>query len=183
MTDYLKKYRPFLLFLVKFLTTYLVLLLVYQYYLSQFDVAHFQTDSFTASVALQVQDFLKFFDYNASLQAHLTEASVRIFVDNQSVVRIVEGCNALSVMILFVAFIVAFAGKFWQTLGYILAGILLIHVLNVVRISLLIIGILTFKPIEHILHDVVFPLFIYGIVFGLWVFWVTKFSNHATKNP
>lgn len=171
-----------MLFLVKFLTTYLLLLIAYQCYLSQFDTAHFQTDDFTTLVAVQVQDFLLFFQYNTSLQAHLTESSVRVFVDNQSVVRIVEGCNALSVMILFAAFIVAFAGKFWQTFGYILGGILLIHFLNIARIGLLIIGILTFKPIEYFLHEIVFPLFIYGVVFGLWVFWVNKFSNHATKN-
>jgi hypothetical protein len=31
------------------------------------------------------------------------------------------------------------------------------------------------------LHDIVFPLFIYGVVFLLWIVWVFKFSGHVAK--
>jgi hypothetical protein len=32
------------------------------------------------------------------------------------------------------------------------------------------------------LHGVIFPLFIYGVVFILWFFWVNYFSIYATKS-
>jgi exosortase family protein XrtF len=84
-------------------------------------------------------------------------------------------------MILFVAFIMAFSGKLWSTIAFIFSGLLLIHVLNVLRIVLLIIGLLYYKPLENLMHDIVFPLVIYGVVFILWVIWVNKFSNYAKK--
>jgi exosortase family protein XrtF len=107
------------------------------------------------------------------------EPSYRILVDGSPVVRIVEGCNAVSVMILFMAFVVAFTGKLKTTIWFIIAGILLIHVLNVSRISTLIVGLIKYPQYGEILHDIVFPLIIYGVTFVLWVIWVTKFSNYA----
>lgn len=96
--------------------------------------------------------------------------------------RIVEGCNALSVMILFVAFIIAFSGKWVVTFLYMISGIFIIHFLNVIRIALLCVLIQKYPQNQEFLHSVVFPLFIYGVVFGLWVVWVNQFSFYATKN-
>ena len=124
---------------------------------------------------------LNFFDYNAILKPHDSESSIRIYINNVAIVRIVEGCNAMSVMILFAAFIVAFSGKFLQTSLYILFGIFLIHLLNVLRIALLTMGLIYFRAYEHLMHDIVFPLFIYGVVFSLWVIWVNKFSGYDKK--
>jgi exosortase family protein XrtF len=52
--------------------------------------------------------------------------------------------------------------------------------LNIGRIALLCIALYDFPQMEHILHGVIFPLVIYGVVFLLWVIWVNKYSNHAT---
>jgi hypothetical protein len=38
-----------------------------------------------------------------------------------------------------------------------------------------------FPKQQHLLHSVVFPLFIYGVVLLLWIIWVNKFSLYATK--
>ena len=84
-------------------------------------------------------------------------------------------------MILFVAFILAFSNGFTKTLGFIIVGLIIIHVLNVVRIALLTIGIMKYPEYTHILHGVIFPLVIYGIIFLLWIIWVTKFTSNATK--
>ncbi|MNY08272.1 hypothetical protein D3C86_1411170 [compost metagenome] len=85
----------------------------------------------------------------------------------------------MSVMILFVAFVIAFKGKWKHTVLFVLAGILIIHVLNILRIALLAIALYHYPQYEHVLHGVIFPLFIYGVVFGLWVLWVQKYSSHA----
>ena len=83
-------------------------------------------------------------------------------------------------MILFAAFVVAFTGKWLRTLVFIVLGSAIIHLLNIVRIVLLSIALLNYPEQENLLHGVVFPLFIYGVVFGLWVVWVNKYSNYAS---
>lgn len=182
MKTYLKQYRPFFVFLTKFFSVYVVLTLVYQYYLTQFDNSIlYQVDGFTQFVANQVQKTVIFFNYESSLMLHDNQASVKLSVNGVYVARIVEGCNALSVIILFVAFVVAFSGKLKQTVLFIIAGSLLIHFLNILRIALLGIALLHYPKQEHLLHGVVFPLIIYGVVFGLWVVWVNKFSKYATE--
>lgn len=180
MIDYLKKYKVFLLFLVKFLGSYLILIFLYQLFLNHVRDTQFQVDAFTAIVSHQTKMILNLWGYNVELVRHKTEEAVRILIYNKPIVRIVEGCNAMSVIVLFVAFIIAFSGKFLKTFLFILFGIVLIHVLNVMRISILIVGMLNFKEYEQLMHDIIFPLFIYGVVFGLWFVWVNKFSKYAT---
>lgn len=182
MQNYFSKYKPFLLFLGKFFLTYLVLTFLYQLYLSSFDAATFEPDGFTTIVSSHTKAVLELVGYDVSMQLHGSEPSYRMFIGNESVVRIVEGCNAVSVIILFVSFIVAFSGRFRTMLLFIAGGILLIHVLNILRISALILGLIYYPEYEHVMHDIVFPLFIYGIVFGLWVIWINKYSGYAKKS-
>ena len=181
MKKYFILYKPFLLFLGKFLLTYLLLTFIYESYLGQFDVKKFEVDGFTQSVAKQSKDVLLFFNYDANTEISTKEASVNFFYNNKIIVRIIEGCNGLSVIILFISFIIAFSGKIKQTVLYVIGGSLLIHILNVFRISLLCLLMYNFPNQQHFLHGVVFPLFIYGVVFMLWIIWVNKFSKYATK--
>ena len=183
MKNLLQQYRPFLLFLGKFLLTYLVLTVLYQSYLNRFDSTANQVDSFTQMVANQTQALLTIFDAAARIESHPTEPSVKIIYSGKYVSRIIEGCNALSVMILFVSFIVAFTGKWKQTLLFIFFGLLLIHLLNISRIALLSVALCHYPEQEQLLHAVIFPFIIYGVVFLLWVIWVNKFSLHANKTP
>lgn len=179
LKNYFIQYRPFFIFLLKFFVAYGVLTFFYQIYLNGFDAANFETDGFTKSVAGQTKDLLLLFGQEAYTLPHPTQPSVKLFLNDKFIARVVEGCNAMSVMILFVAFIIAFKGRLKQTILFILAGILIIHILNVLRIALLTIALFHYPEYEHILHGVIFPLFIYGVVFGLWVLWVQKFSSHA----
>lgn len=182
MKAQLQEYKPFLLFLAKFFGTYGLLTAVYELYLLQYtgDLV-FQVDGFTALVSEQVQSLLQFFGYSANLIAQTTEAGMRLLVEKKPIARIVEGCNAMSVIILFVAFVVAFSGKWKTTLVFVLLGSLLVHLLNIIRIALLCMALLHYPKYRDFLHDIVFPLFIYGVVFMLWILWVFKFSGHVAK--
>ncbi len=183
MKNYFKLYRPFFIFLFRFFSVYILLSIVYQFYLKQFDnPIVFEVDGFTNLVANQVQQVLLFLNYDCKLIVHDSQSSIKIVLNQVYISRVVEGCNALSVIILFVAFIVAFSGKWEYTILYILFGIMVIHILNVLRIALLSIALLHYPKQEEFLHGVIFPLIIYGVVFGLWVIWVNKFSNYASKN-
>lgn len=161
--------------------TYGILFGVYQIYLNQFDTEKLETDSFTVSVSHQASRVIEWLGYESNVKQHESQPCYKLSINNQYVVRVVEGCNAASLMVLFVAFILAFRGTWKRTLGYILFGLVVIHILNVFRIALITIGLYHFPHLQHILHDILFPLIIYGTIFLLWVGWVTKWSNYAKK--
>lgn len=179
MKKYFLQYRAFFIFLLKFFAVYGLLSICYQYYLGSFDVLTFEPDGFTKFVAGQVESVLKICDQDAYVLPHQYEASMKLYYNQKFIARVVEGCNAMSVMILFMAFVIAFKGKIKHTFLFILAGIVIIHILNVIRIALLAVSLYNYPEYEHILHGVIFPLFIYGVVFGLWVIWVQKFSTYG----
>jgi exosortase family protein XrtF len=181
LKKYFILYKPFLLFLGKFLLTYLLLTFIYQSYLGQFDVNKNETDSFTKLVAQQTEDVLLFFNCDVKTLPNSKEPAVNLYYNQKPMARIIEGCNALSVIILFVSFIIAFSGKLKPTILYSIGGSVIIHILNVIRIALLCVFMYYYPKQQHFLHGVVFPLFIYGVVFILWIIWVNKFSKYAKK--
>ena len=181
MKNLLLQYKPFLLFLGKFIVSYLILTFIYQTYLNRFDSKNAEVDSFTQLVANQSKTVLSWFDSNSFTMPHLREPSVKLFYKGKYISRIIEGCNALSVIILFISFVIAFTGKLKKTILFIMFGSIIIHILNVGRIALLCVALYHFPQYEHLLHGVVFPLVIYGVVFLLWVIWVNKYSFYATE--
>lgn len=142
-----------------------------------------EVDDITVTVANQSATVLSWFDSQSYTAPNLREPSVKLFYKNKYISRIIEGCNALSVIILFIAFVVAFSGKLKNTLLFIIFGSGLIYLLNIFRIVILCMAMYSFPEYQNVLHSVVFPLFIYGIVFILWIIWVNKYSFYATKTP
>lgn len=179
MKNYWIQYKPFLLFLVKFIFSYLFLTIIYQYYLNQFDIKNNEVDGFTKLVSTQVEQLLLFFNGDAHIELHPSQPCYKFFYNGKYISRIIEGCNALSVIILFISFIIAFSGKFKNTIYFIISGSIIIHVFNITRIALLMIAFYNFPESNFILHDILFPLVIYGAVFILWIIWVNKFSFYA----
>ena len=175
-------YKPFLTFLLKFLLFYVVFAFIYQSYLSQFEASKNEVDSISTSVANQTKWLLNVFGQEAAIEKNEADPSLRIIFQGKYVSKMIEGCNGISVMILFAAFVFAFSVKTANTILYILVGTLVIHGLNVVRIALLTYALYFYPQYQEILHGTVFPLFIYGVVFLLWVLWVTKFSGYGKKN-
>jgi exosortase family protein XrtF len=149
--------------------------------LNSFDSSSFEVDSITDIVSVQTQQTIELFNYNSHLEPHPKQNSNMLFVEEKNVARVVEGCNAISVIILFIAFVIAFKGTWKRTVMFVLAGSILIYLLNVIRIALIAIALYHYPQHEHLLHGVVFPLFIYGVVFLLWVIWVSKFSVYAIQ--
>ncbi len=181
MNDYFIKYKSFLLFLGKFLLTYTSLTFLYEIYLGQFDSTTFEIDTFTVAVANQSKKILEWFGFLVELKPNPSESSILVLVNSICKIRIIEGCNAFSVMILFVSFVISFSRKILKTIAFCVIGIVLIHVLNIFRIAFLTIGLIYFPEKLTLLHDIIFPLIIYGFVFLLWVIWVNKFSDYAEK--
>ncbi len=177
MKKYFIIYKPFLVFLGTFFLVYIVLTILYQAYLASFGLN--QIDSITTMVARNSERILQLFGADAKAVEAKSSLFIGLMYKQKYVARIIEGCNAMSVIILFVAFIVAFSGKLKPTLLYVFGGSIFIYILNVLRIVLLCVLLYRFPEQEHFLHGVLFPLFIYSVVFILWVIWVNKFSKYA----
>lgn len=173
----LYKYKSVIKFIATFLTVYFVLTLTYKFYLDYSDGSKYYPDYLTNLVAQQSQSLIATFGYNADILPHPDEPSMKLLVNSKYVARVVEGCNSISVIILFVSFIIAFAGKFKSTAMYILAGSVMIYIVNLIRIAILSIGLYNYPWRREILHTVIFPMIIYGMVFLLWMFWVNRFSK------
>lgn len=177
MKKYLILYRPFLIFLAKFFLTYLILSLIYQGYLLRFDDN--SVDSITKYVAQNTEQFFSLFTADFFIKEVSGVPYMMLFYKSKYVARMIEGCNAISVIILFISFVVSFSGKLKSTLFFIFLGSFIVYVLNVIRIGLLCMALYWFPEQESVLHNVIFPLFIYGVVFILWVIWVNKYSLYA----
>ena len=180
MKQYLIQYKPFLLFLSKFFLSYILLTVLYQLYLSQFAVA--EIDGITRLVARQTQQIMVFFKTDCQIKKENGEGFFRLLYCGSYVARMIEGCNAISVLILFVSFVFSFSGKLKKTLIFMIIGSCLIYSLNVIRIAILCVLMFHFPEREGLLHGVLFPLFIYGIVFLLWLLWINKYANDAHRN-
>jgi len=174
------KYRTVIKFILTFLIVYAVLSFSYKLYLDFSVGSKYYPDYFTNLVALQSESLLHTFDYDARIAKHPDEPSMKLIINGKFVARVIEGCNSISIIILFISFMIAFAGKFKTTFFYILAGSVLIYVVNLFRIVILSIGLYHYPWRREELHTVIFPLIIYGIVFLLWMFWVNRFSNVKT---
>ncbi|MFD2910001.1 exosortase family protein XrtF [Flavobacterium ardleyense] len=181
MKNNLLQYKPFFTFLTKFLLFYVVFTFIYKMYLDQYDVTKNEVDFFTEIVAKQTENLLGIFTESKASLPHDKEPSVKLFYKDRFIARIIEGCNAISVIILYAAFIFAFSSQWKKTTLYIILGVLLIHILNIIRIALLVVLLYYYPQHGEILHGTFFPLFIYGVVFLLWILWVTKFSGYVKR--
>ena len=159
-----------------------MLAISYKLYLDYSQESKYYPDYFTNLVANQSVSLLETVGYNAQVTPHPNEASLKLIINNKFVARVIEGCNSISIIILFISFIIAFAGKWKITLFYALAGSVLIYAANLFRVVILSVGLYHYPWRREILHAVIFPLIIYGMVFLLWMFWVNRFATKPKIN-
>lgn len=176
------KYKSVIRFILTFLLVYMFLSVVYKFYLQFSDGSKFYPDYVTNLVSKQTESLLNTLGYQTMLASHSDVSSIQVYLKGDYVGYIVEGCNSISVIILFVSFIIAFSGKLKTTLFYVLSGSVLIYVVNLLRIVILILGLYHYPEQADVMHSVVFPAIIYGMVFLLWVFWVNRFSKLNKKH-
>lgn len=177
LVELFKKYKSVLRFILIFLGSYFILSMLYNAYLHFFQSETYYPDYITNLVAVQSESLIRSLGYTTKLVAHKSELSMKLFVNNVFLVRVVEGCNAVSIIILFGSFIISFFGNLKVTLLYILAGSVIIYAMNIIRIALLTIGVFEYPEYADFLHSIIFPLVIYGTVFILWLIWVRIYSN------
>lgn len=137
----------------------------------------FSCSPLTKDVAVHVAEIANLMGYESSVEQHTGELSMKFILNGQYVSRIIEGCNSLSIIILFLAFIIAFSGPVKATILFGIFGSALIYIVNILRIIALSVLYSRFPEYQKVLHDLLFPAVIYGLVFVLWITWVTFYSN------
>lgn len=174
MLSTLQKYSSALGFILKFFVVYIVLTFAYSSFLSHYEGV---PDAITKAVAYQSNAVISFFGYASTVVPHESEPTMKLLIEENYVGRIVEGCNGISVLILFITFVIAFTGNIKNTILFVVLGSALLYVVNIFRIVILGIGLYLYPSYEAILHQIVFPSIIYGMVFILWMIWVKRFSK------
>ena len=181
MKALLTKYKLVIRFIITFSLVYAVLSIGYKLYLDYSDGSQHYPDYFTNKVAQQSHAVLNAVGYETVIQKHPNEPSMMVIIKDKYIARVIEGCNSISIIILFISFVIAFSDKLKQTFLFILAGSVLIYAVNLIRIVILSIGLYHYPWRRELLHTVIFPLIIYGMVFLLWMFWVNHFSKQKKK--
>jgi exosortase/archaeosortase family protein len=160
-----------LLFLLKALLLYLVWFCTYDLWLKKVGVLdNLIVDNL---VYLSVQ-FLDFFDYLLYVDHHkvgIHGAYSSVFVG--------KGCNALELFALFTGFILIFEGNWKHKLWFIPLGVLVIHLLNVVRILALIFSGTVSQSFLEFNHKYTFTIAMYIVTFIGWMVWVKYFASKA----
>lgn len=182
-----KEFKPTILFLAKFFGIYLLFSLLYGFFISSYDTSDPpQTDPITKYIAVNCGKTATFLGYqirivendhiNAYTKSEVTYDS--IWLNDSYAISVEEGCNGVNIMILFVAFVVAFGGKLVNMLIFIPAGLVFIHLSNIARLILLsLLNVEWGGQAFHFFHKYGFTAVIYFSVFLLWYLWVVKFSG------
>ena len=88
-----------------------------------------------------------------------------------------DSCNGISLFALFSIFIISFPGNIISKFFFIPAGILVIHLLNIIRVVVLaIIETYSYSWTEFN-HTYTFTIIIYAYIFFTWLFWINKYSS------
>ena len=134
MREMVQKYKGVIRFLMMFLGTYALLSFSYHYYLDWSKGKAFFPDYITHRVAHQSEKLICKMGFPVDVEAHQELKGLKLLIHNRYVSIVVEGCNAISVIILFIAFVVSFYQGLKKTLLFLLVGSVIIYVFNIFRI-------------------------------------------------
>ncbi len=105
----------------------------------------------------------------------------RVGILDGSRVNIGSPCNALDLMYLFTALISILPGKVLNKIIYIIFGLVLIHLLNIIRVCALLYMANFYPTSLEFNHVYTFTLIIYVVIFSLWIGWNKKFAFYPEK--
>ncbi|RQP08933.1 MAG: exosortase family protein XrtF [Chryseobacterium sp.] len=170
----MREFLPVLKILLRFVLIYFALLAAYQAYLYFYE-SKGMIDPLTTLMAKQCSTVQNTAGLQTTLEQSNAYDGIMYVVRGIYATRMVEGCNAVSIMILFLAFVFAFYKGFKRTLLFAVAGLVILYLLNIGRIVLL-----NYIAVAHPgqmkpAHDYLFPAIIYGGVVALWLVWVKFF--------
>lgn len=170
----LKENKQALHFIGVFIAVYVLLNSAYGLFVNHYAPT---SDPFTQWIARQVVWCLGFFDPSIAQYRSDVAEYIAIANDQQNLIYVYEGCNGLNVVIVYISFLLAFRGPVRLFVWFVIAGIPVIHLLNLARIGLLYGVALHFPDQLYFFHKYLFTGFIYVFVFAIWFLWVRMVSR------
>jgi len=102
-----------------------------------------------------------------------------VYLGDRRVIGIADSCNGLELFILYIGFILAMPAYWKRKLIYGTVGLLIVHVVNILRCVGLGALMLGMDEYFELAHHYIFKMFIYGTIFLLWV----RFSRNIVLKP
>jgi exosortase family protein XrtF len=168
---------PLTRFLILASLLYFILYLIYQFVVKKYT---WYDQKFIGQIIAGADMVLQRLGYTTFKVLQDRDMQV-IGIDGSNGVWIGSNCNAITLFTLFSVFIIAYPGAQKHKWWFIPAGMLAIHLLNILRVVAL--ALLSLKAPEYLdfNHTYTFTFLIYGFIFYLWMIWINRFS-HAEKS-
>jgi exosortase family protein XrtF len=170
----IKEFKPTIFFLLKFVGIYVVGNFLYGAYVTAYEPS---PDPVTHWVSDHTAVVLTACGWPTVTQDREDKPTTKLVHDGKNILAVYEGCNGINVIIIFVAFLIAFGPLSRSLLWFIPVGILIIHIMNLGRITLLFWVAIYRKEYLYFTHKYFFTAILYVVVFLLWMWWVRKFSS------
>ncbi len=166
-------------FLVKGIGLLVIWQIVYSMMLEPSGVIDLPLTYLVSEGATTALNWLGVDSYYESYQHKLEPAlsGTILYIDGVQSVGIGNACNGLEIMVLFIGFLLIFPGKANTKIWYLLFGLLLIYIANIIRVILLGINYIESPSTFDFNHKYTYKIAVYVIVFILWVIWVEKLSG------
>ena len=173
--------KPESRFLIRFLPLILIWYFLYQYLHkldSYFNLNNSFLNTFSKYLGMQANYVLRIFNLKTKIELHgdMVVTKILDFPFNHGV-WIGEPCNGVKIFGLFSIFIISFKGKFINKVWFIPTGILILHSINILRISALTYISAVNPEILDFNHNITFQLIIYLTIFIIWYIWINNFSH------
>ncbi len=170
--------NPVFRFLAKFLAFYLLWYVLYEFLINPWG----ELDRLVINNSIFFTDhLLHLFGYKTFMS---NDPTIRtIGVDGSHGIWIGDPCNGLALFSLFTCFMLALPGPWKHKTWFIPAGILVIHFLNILRITAL--CIIAYYSPEWLAfnHTYTFTILVYAFIFYFWILWVQRFFLPTRKRP
>lgn len=104
-----------------------------------------------------------------------------IFFPDHGYVSVEKSCSGLKQMYEWLALMILFPGPWKHKLWYIPAGVIIIHLENILRIIILSVVVIHWPAHWNFIHMWVMRPFYYVVIFLLWLVWVEKIKVKRLK--
>lgn len=170
--------KPFYLFLGKAFLLYVGWNILYYSWLNPKTAFE---EKMTIGVATISSMLLQWEGYDAFItNSYSNEGSFaysEVVIDHEPSILIANPCNGVTLLALFIGFIIAYPGEWKVKSIYILVGSLLIYLINLIRIQILIFNYLHSQNSFEFNHKYTYTICVYSFVFLLWIGWVNYYSK------
>ncbi len=136
-------------------------------------------------IIIKIIGFANFILENLGFKTFLAQSdfgAVRVLgIDGTSGLWVGDNCNGIKLFGLFAIFILVFPAAWKHKLWFIPLGLIIIHIVNVLRVTALCIILLKAPNWLNFNHTYAFTFIVYVIIFILWIWFINRFSKLSTR--